>query len=230
MKFPIVAGMLATLGVMQAAVDATARGSEARDRLQAAAVVLREIMAAPDKGIPEWAIERAHCAVIVPGAKHGAFIVGARYGKGLALCRKPGGGWTAPSTVRLEGGSFGLQAGGGEVDFVLLVMNEQGKNKLVKSEFTLGAEAGAMAGPVGRSAKAETDAFMHAKIISYSRSRGIFAGVALEGGTLRSGDSDNMALYGRSVSHEAILGGKVHPPKHARELISLLGKYSWREK
>lgn len=230
MKTRYIAGILAALGVANGDHRLTsAQVNEAHQRLHAATAVFGEIMAAPDKGIPKWALERAHCAVIVPAIKQGAFIIGAKYGKGVVACRKAGGGWTGPSTVRIEGGSFGFQIGGGEVDAVLLVMNQQGKNKLIKSEFTLGAEAGAMAGPVGRSAKAETDALMHAKILSYSRSRGVFAGVALEGGTLRSDDHDNQALYGRTVTHEQILKGAVTVPKNARDLTSLLGKHSWRE-
>lgn len=219
-----------TLGFASGGEAATTYSTVAHDRLRAATAVFKEIMTAPDKGIPQWVLERAHCAAIVPAVKQGAFIIGAKYGKGVVVCRQAAGGWTAPSTVRIEGGSFGLQIGGGEVDAVLLVMNEQGKKKLIKSEFTIGAEAGAMAGPVGRSTKAETDALMHAKILSYSRSRGVFAGIALEGGTLRPDDDDNQALYGRPVTHQQILSGTVAPPKEARALISLLGKYSWREK
>jgi lipid-binding SYLF domain-containing protein len=220
--------VLVVLLVLAVAQDGVA--SEAHERLDAAAVVLDEILSAPDGGIPEWVLERAHCAVIVPAAKHGAFLVGAKYGKGVAVCRKQGGGWTAPSTVRMEGGSFGLQLGGGETDAILLVMNEQGKNKLVKSRFTIGAKAGAMAGPVGRSTKAATDALMHAKILSYSRARGVFAGVAFEGGTLRPDSDDNQALYGKSATHAMVLNGQVSPPAEAQRLLAALGRYSWAEK
>jgi lipid-binding SYLF domain-containing protein len=157
MKRNIAVTLLAVSAIASAAEPGP---SEAHQRLTAASEVFSQIMAAPDKGIPEWVLERAHCAAIVPAVKQGAFIVGAKYGKGVLVCRREGGGWSAPSTVRIEGGSFGFQIGGGEVDAVLMVMNEEGKHKLLKSEFTLGAEAGAMAGPVGRSTKAETDALM----------------------------------------------------------------------
>ena len=204
--------------------------SEAHRRLSATSTVFTEIMAAPDKGIPEWVLERAHCAVIVPAVKQGAFIIGAKYGKGVMSCRRAGGGWSAPSTVRIEGGSFGLQIGGGEVDAVLMVMNEQGKTKLLKSQFTLGAEAGAMVGPVGRSTKAETDALMHAKILSYSRSRGVFAGAALQGGTLRVDNDDNQDLYGRAITPEEIVNGNIGTPREGQALIAQLSQHSWWEK
>lgn len=227
MKRTIAAILLAAGFVARAAEPGP---SDAHRRLTAASEVFSQIMDAPDKGIPEWVLERAHCAVVVPAVKQGAFIVGAKYGKGVLVCRRPGGGWSAPSTVRIEGGSFGFQIGGGEVDAVLMVMNEEGKKKLLKSEFTLGAEAGAMAGPVGRSTKAETDALMHAKILSYSRSRGVFAGAALQGGTLRADHGDNRKLYGREIAPEQIVNGNIAAPREARDLIAQLGKYSWREK
>jgi lipid-binding SYLF domain-containing protein len=199
-------------------------------RLDEAKRVFEEIMQTPDKGIPQDLLAKGHCIVLIPGAKRGAFIAGAQYGVGFALCRQPDGtGWTAPSTVRIEGGSVGLQIGGGEVDIALLVMNEEGARELMKSEFTVGGDAAAMAGPVGRTVTAETDAYMHAKILSYSRSRGVFAGVALKGSTLRSDDDANRVIYGRSVRHEDILKGQVKAPPAAAGLISLLTSYSRRE-
>ena len=209
---------------------AIADGNDAKDRITDASKVFGEIMAAEDSRVPEWVLERAHCMVIIPSAKQGAFIVGAKYGKGVTLCRREGGGWSAPSATQIEGGSFGFQAGGGEVDYILAIMNAEGKEKLLKNEFTLGAEAGVMAGPIGRAAKAETDAQMRAKILSYSRSRGVFAGIALQGGTLRDDQSDNKAVYGREMTAQEILSGKVPAPAEARELIAQLSKYSWREK
>lgn len=192
--------------------------------------IFHEIMEDPDDGIPEYLLERAHCIGIVPGLKKGGFIVGAKYGKGVMFCRGPNkAGWVGPSMVKIEGGSFGLQIGGGEVDVILLVMNDEGKQKLLKSEFTLGAEAGVMAGPVGRTAKAETDAMMHAEILSYSESKGVFAGVALEGATLRAASEDNEKLYGRKVTHKQILNGEVGSPAEAAELRETLSRYSWRE-
>ena len=221
-----ITAFLAALGTLYA----VSTRQKVHHRLDEATVALRAMLDAPDRGIPGWVLERAHCACVIPGMKNGGFIFGGRYGKGVISCRKEGGGWTAPSAVRLEGGSFGLQIGGGEVDVVLFVMNEEGRNKLMKSKFTLGAEAEGMAGPVGRAAKAETDALMHAKILSYSRSRGIFAGAVVEGATLRPDHGDNEALYGRSVTAADILRGKVATPPPARPLIALLNSHSRREK
>ena len=214
---------LATSGLVFAA-DAIERIGEARQ-------VFEEIMATPEKGIPRDLVAKAHCIVIVPSVKRAGFIVGGQYGVGVATCRQPGGvGWTGPSTIKVEGGSFGLQIGGGETDIVMMVMNESGSNKLMKSEFTLGGEGAVMAGPVGRSASAETDAYLRAEILSYSRSRGLFAGVALKGSTLRSDDSDNKKLYGKEVRHEDILRGKVAAPAIAKPLLDTLSQYSKVEK
>jgi SH3 domain-containing YSC84-like protein 1 len=206
---------------------------EAAKRVHEATAVFKEIMDAKDAGIPQDLLDHAHCAVIVPGMKHGAFIVGAKYGKGVLMCRKAGGGWAGPATVRIEGGSFGLQAGGGETDLILLVMNERGAQKLLKSEFKIGGEAGVMAGPVGRTVQAETDAFMRAEMLGYSRSRGVFAGVALEGSTLREDLNDNRALYGSRVSNEEIMNGAVSVSRNsgAGELARTLDRYSsWEKK
>lgn len=200
-------------------------------RLGEAKTVFEEIMASGDKGIPRDLLEKAHCLVIVPSAKRAGFIVGGQYGVGVATCRQSGGaGWTGPSTVKVEGGSFGLQIGGGETDLVMMVMNESGANKLMKSEFTLGGEGAVMAGPVGRSASAETDAYLRAEILSYSRSRGLFAGVALKGSTLRPDNEDNKDLYGKEVKHEDILRGKVPAPAAAAAFLQTVSKYSIVEK
>jgi lipid-binding SYLF domain-containing protein len=210
----------------------SAMGFAAKDeptaRITEAAKVFEEIMSAPDKGIPVDLVSRAKCIVIVPGMKKAGFIFGGQYGKGVMTCRDPHQrtGWTGPSTVRIEGGSFGAQIGAGETDIVLVVLNEKGAERLMKSEFTVGADAGVMAGPVGREASANTDALMTAEILSYSRSRGAFAGVTLNGATLRSDDKDNEAIYGKPVSHQDILMGKVPPPPVARVLYSALNKYS----
>jgi len=210
---------------------AYAEDNDAVERIGEAKTVFTEIMASPDKGIPRDLLEKAHCLVIVPSVKRAGFIVGGQYGVGVATCRQQQGpGWTGPSTVKVEGGSFGLQIGGGETDIVMMVMNESGANKLMKSEFTLGGEGAVMAGPVGRSASAETDAYMRAEILSYSRSRGLFAGVALKGSTLRSDDSDNAKLYGKEVKHEEILRGRVPSPAIAKPLLDTLSTYSSGEK
>lgn len=200
---------------------------EAAVRVQEADKVLREIMQSPDNGIPQDLLAKAHCAVIVPGVKRGGFIVAGQYGKGVMTCRAPEGrGWTGPSTVRMEGGSVGFLIGGTATDVVMLVMNERGAEKLMKSQFTLGGDASVAAGPVGRTATANTDAFMHAEILSWSRSRGVFGGIALTGSTLRVDDSDNATLYGKSVVHADILKGKVEAPVPADGLRTTLNKYS----
>jgi lipid-binding SYLF domain-containing protein len=203
---------------------------EAVERIGEAKSVFEEIMAAPDKGIPTSLLEKAHCIAIVPAVKRAGLVVGGQYGKGVATCRAPSGkGWTGLSTVRIEGGSFGLQIGAGETDVIMMVMNEKGAEKLMKSEFTLGGEGAAMAGPVGRSATAETDAYLRAEILSYSRSRGLFAGAVLKGATLRSDDKDNETIYGKAVKHEDILRGRVAATSSATALLNTLTKYSVSE-
>jgi lipid-binding SYLF domain-containing protein len=217
--------------VLMLAFAGLAYAEDAVERIDDAKTVFTEIMSASDKGIPRDLLSKAHCLVVVPSVKRAGFIVGGQYGVGVAMCRQPGGaGWTGPSTVKVEGGSFGLQIGGGETDVVMMVMNETGANKLMKSEFTLGGEGAVMAGPVGRAASAETDAYMRAEILSYSRSRGLFAGVALKGSTLRSDDSDNKKIYGKEVRHEDILRGRVPAPAIAKSLIDTVSSYSTVEK
>ena len=200
---------------------------EVNKRLEEAASVFSEITAAPDKGIPQDTLEKAHCAVIVPGMKKGAFIVGAQYGKGFVTCRS-GGGWSAPAAIKMEGGSFGLQIGGSETDVVMLVMNERGAQKLMESQFTLGGEGEVAAGPVGRTATAETDAKLHAEILSWSRSRGVFAGISLKGATLRTDQEDNEALYGKKMDTKEVINGKVATTPTGRKLTDMLGKYAFR--
>jgi SH3 domain-containing YSC84-like protein 1 len=200
------------------------------ERLDDAASVISEIMETPDKGIPQDLLDKSQCIIIVPGLKKGAFIVGGKYGKGFVSCRKEGGqGWGAPAAVRVEGGSVGFQIGGSESDVVMLIMNERGMQKLMSSKFTMGGEGEVAAGPVGRDATAQTDAFMHAEILSWSRSRGVFAGISLQGATLRQDLDDNNELYGKAYENKEILGGKVPVPAKASKLISLLDKYSARK-
>src|SRR3984957_14583235 len=171
------------------AAVACAAESDAPKRLQAAADSFKEVMGTPDKSIPQDLLNKAQCIVIVPGLKKGAFIVGAKYGKGFASCRsKDGLGWSAPGAVRVEGGSFGFQIGGEKTDVFMLVMNKRGMDRLLATKFTLGGDATVAAGPVGRSTQAETDAAMTAEILTWSRARGLFAGVALAGATLRAKD------------------------------------------
>jgi lipid-binding SYLF domain-containing protein len=192
--------------------------------------VFSEVMATPDKAIPQDLLDKAHCVVVIPGMKKGAFIVGAKYGKGFLSCRKKGGaGWTGPGAIRVEGGSFGFQIGGSETDVLMLVMNERGAQRLLSSKFTVGADASVAAGPVGRTATAQTDAYMTAEILSWSRSRGIFAGIALNGATLRPDQEDNQSLYGRAITNKEIITKETPPPPSAEKLISLFNKYSGRK-
>lgn len=202
-------------------------GEAENKRLQESADVLKEIMAAEDKAIPQDLFAKAQCAVIVPGVKKAGFIVGAKYGRGFASCRQPGGkGWTAPVGMRVEGGSFGFQIGGAESDVIMLVMSQKGMERLLSSKFTLGGEATAAAGPVGRDTTAQTDATMRAEILSWSRSRGLFGGIALQGATLRDDADVDTALYGAGVDRKAVLQGKKQAPEAAKPLIALLNKYS----
>src|SRR6202140_1682007 len=207
-----------------------AKNNEPVQRLDEAAAVFSEIMAAPDKGIPQELIENAHCIVIVPDLKTAAFVFGAKYGKGYLSCRnKRGSGWSAPAAVRIEGGSVGFQIGGFSTDLILLVMNARGADKLLESKFTLGAEGSVAAGPVGRTATAQTDVQMKADILSWSRSQGLFVGLALEGATLRQDLDDNTAIYGKRLSNREIVTQKRRMPPSAARLIDMLNKYSFRE-
>jgi len=224
MKLAIVAGLVFTTSLL--AID-----KEPAKRMREAASVFSEVMAAPDKGIPQDLLEKAHCIVIVPGLKTGAFILGGKYGKGYLSCRNQGGsGWSAPATVRIEGGSVGFQIGGSTTDLILLVMSERGADKLLASKFTLGGEASAAAGPVGRTATAQTDVQMHAEILSWSRSQGLFAGLALEGATLREDLDDNATLYGKKLENREIVTDGRAAPKSAVPLLALLNRYSQHER
>ena len=207
----------------------TKSDNDTTKRLNAAADVMGEIMAAPDKGIPQDLLDKAICAVIVPNVKKGAFIVGAKYGRGFIVCRKQNGrGWSAPAGVKVEGGSFGFQIGGSETDVVMLLMNQSAIDRLLSSKFTIGADASVAAGPVGRTSSAETDAQLHAELLTYSRTRGLFAGVALNGATLRPDDDANKDLYGNPMSNKDVVMGSVQAPPSAARLIGELNKYSRR--
>jgi SH3 domain-containing YSC84-like protein 1 len=199
------------------------------DRLNESAVVLDEILGMPE-GIPKDLLNKAVCVVVYPSVKKAAFIVGGSYGRGVITCRSGkefGGPWSAPAMFALEGGSFGLQIGAQATDFVLLIMNESGANSVMSSKVKLGADASATAGPVGRNASAETDVVLKAEILSYSRAKGLFAGVSLAGSTLRSDDGGNKALYGKELSaKEIVREGKVPTPAAARRLIAILAKAS----
>jgi lipid-binding SYLF domain-containing protein len=199
-------------------------------RLKESASVLKEILDTPDKGIPKDLMDKAECVVVFPSVKKAAFIVGGSYGRGVITCRSGEnfrGRWSAPSMFALEAGSVGFQIGGEATDFVLLIMNEKGANSVMSSKVKLGADASAAGGPVGRTASAATDIVMKAEILSYSRARGIFAGVSLEGSTLRSDDGANKNLYGSELSAKQIVReGKVKKPAAARPLLAILEKAS----
>lgn len=210
-----------------------ANNEKEADRVEEAGTVLKEILDIPDD-IPKDLVDKAECVIVLPSVKKLAFGVGASYGRGVMTCRSGQhytGPWTAPALYALEGGNIGFQLGGQATDFVILVMNPQGAKSLLSSKVKLGADASAAAGPKGRSADAATDVVMRAEMLSYSRSRGLFAGVSLEGSTLRSDNRANKKLYGREVTAKQILReGRVGAPASAHELIALLNKYSPKNK
>jgi lipid-binding SYLF domain-containing protein len=200
------------------------------ERLDHAAVVFQEVMGAPDKGIPQDLLDKAQCVVVVPGMKKAAFVIGGKFGRGFFSCRtKRGQGWTGPAAIRVEGGSFGFQIGGSETDVIMLVMNQRGAERLLSSKFTLGGDASVAAGPVGRTATAETDAYMTAEILTYSRARGLFAGVSLSGATLRQDLDSNEALYGKKLTNKDIITGGAAAPASASGFVAILTKYSSRK-
>jgi len=206
-----------------------AQGTESA-RLKESFDVLNEILKTNDKGIPKDLLDKAECAVVFPSVKKAAFVVGASYGRGVLTCRSGqsfDGPWSAPAMFALEGASFGLQIGGEATDFVLLVMNEKGAESVMSSKVKLGADASAAAGPVGRTASAETDAVMKAEILSWSRAKGVFGGVSLAGSTLRSDDGANKNLYNQKLeAKEIVRAGKVATPEAGKSLIDLLQRTS----
>jgi SH3 domain-containing YSC84-like protein 1 len=219
--------VLALAGSVSAGAYAADREVKVNDRLDASAETLTDMMKASDKGIPQDLLDKARCVVVVPGMKKAGFIFGAKYGRGFAVCRRTGGsGWSAPAAMRVEGGSVGFQIGASETDVVLLVMNDGGMKHLLSDKFTIGGEATAAAGPVGRDASAQTDAMMSAEMLSYSRSRGLFAGISLEGATLRPDEETNRELYGRDAANREILTGDFKTPAVARKFEHALHRES----
>lgn len=218
----------ALAAVMASFVAASFGAAEAQAqtlaRMENAVAVFDEVTTMGDRAIPADLLKKAQCVAIVPGLKKGAFVVGAKYGRGFVSCRTDAG-WSAPAGIRMEGGSVGFQIGGTEIDVVLAIMNKRGVDRLLSNNFTLGADASVAAGPVGRTAAAQTDAAMTAEILSWSRSRGVFAGVALEGATLRGDDDANLDLYGRRLEMRQIVTGSTPVPAAAAALISRLSKY-----
>ena len=195
------------------------------NRTEKAAQVFQEIMNAPDQGIPSDLLDSAKCIAIIPGDKKFAFIFGGSYGRGLATCRT-GHGWSAPMFVAIDGGSVGYQIGGSSTDIVMLFMNDHALQSLLRDKFKIGADASVAAGPVGRHATAGTDIKLNAEILSYSRSKGAFAGVSLDGAVVQADRSGDKAMYGSHVTRQEILNGKVAVPKSARSLLEELAKYA----
>lgn len=213
------------LSAMSFAQDEDKKESKAASRVQAAADVLNEIQGAPDQGIPEDVLGSAECIAVVPTMLNGGFIVGARYGRGVASCRNPKG-WSAPAFFSVEGGSFGFQIGVQAVDLVMLIMNDDGMRNLLSSKFKLGADASVAAGPVGRHAAADTDWKMRAQVLSYSRARGVFAGVALDGAAIHQDRDSTREFYGHMVTVKSTLQGVTTAPPEAYPFLSTLAKWA----
>ena len=221
---------IAVLAVAAALSPALFAATEADKRLDAAADLVTDMMNASDKGIPQDLLNRSECVVLIPGLKKAAFVVGAKFGRGFAECRhQDGKGWGAPAADRMEGGSVGFQIGASEQDVLLLIMNESGMKRLLADKFTVGAEMTAAAGPVGRDATAQTDAVMRAEMLSYSRSRGLFAGISLQGATLRPDVDANEEMYGKALTNKEIITTDVKPPAAADKLENLMDRNSVRK-
>jgi lipid-binding SYLF domain-containing protein len=207
------------------AADEAEKPSKASDRVQAAGDVLNEIESAPDSGIPQEILGKAECVAVVPSMLKGGFIVGGKYGRGLASCRTPKG-WSAPAFFTLTGGSFGFQIGGQAVDLVMLIMNNDGMQHLLSSKVALGADASVAAGPVGRHAEGNTDWKMRAQVLTYSRARGVFAGVSLNGAVLKQDKDSTREFYGHMMTFKAALTGEVDPPAAANSFLTTLAKWA----
>jgi lipid-binding SYLF domain-containing protein len=199
--------------------------TKASGRIDAAATVLDEIQGAPDKGIPQEVLGSAECVAVVPSLLNGGFVFGGRYGRGVASCRTPKG-WSAPAFFTIGGGSFGLQIGGQASDLVMLIMNKGGMDHLLASQFKLGADASAAAGPIGRHAAADTDWKMRAEVLTYSRSRGLFAGLELSGAVIKQDKSSTREFYGHMIPFKVSLRGDVEAPKEAYPFLSSLAKWA----
>lgn len=219
-------GLLGVLAVSASCLSVRAQAQDAKlsGRLDAAANVMGEIMHTPDKGIPQSILASAHCVVVVPSYKKAAFVVGGQYGQGVATCRTPRG-WSAPVFVQLAGGSFGFQIGGQATDLVLLAMNDHGLEDMLHSKFKLGGDASVAAGPVGRNAAADTDITLHAEFLTYSRARGIFAGIDLSGVVLSQNTDDTRDEYGSDVPYESVLHGHVPTPANAVHFVHTVARY-----
>ena len=225
MKKFLLLALIVSLCSLSFAADDQDKESKAADRVQAAADVLNEIQGTPDKGIPEEVLGSAECVAVVPSMLKGGFIVGAKYGRGLASCRTPKG-WSAPAFFVVTGGSFGFQIGGQAVDLVMLIMNKDGMKHLLSSEFELGADASVAAGPVGRHAEGNTDWKMRAEVLTYSRARGLFAGVTLNGAQIKQDKDSTREFYGRMVPFRTSLIGEIDAPAGANAFLTTLAKWA----
>ena len=216
-----VCGLMLAAGILPAHAADTGKMDE---RLSASAGIIEEIMSAPDKAIPATVLAKAHCVIVIPAVKKLAFAVGGQYGQGVATCRT-GHGWSAPVFVKLGGGSFGFQIGGQSTDVVLLGMNPKSAQDMLHAKVKLGADASAAAGPVGRDAQAATDVLLNSEFLTYSRAKGLFAGLDLTGEYLGANEDDNHSEYGAGVRNDAILGGHVPTPPNAQHFEHTVAKY-----
>src|SRR5712691_5157556 len=225
MKNFLLLTLIVSLSSFLLAADESGKETKAADRAQAAAQVLNEIQGAPDNRIPQEVLGSAECVAVVPSMLKGGFVFGAKYGRGLASCRTPKG-WSAPAFFIVKGGSFGLQIGGQAVDLVMLIMNNDGMQHLLSSKFELGADASVAAGPVGRHAEGNTDWKMRAQVLTYSRARGVFAGVSLSGAVVKQDKDSTRSFYGRRVPARTVLTGEVDPPAGANAFLTTLAKWA----
>jgi lipid-binding SYLF domain-containing protein len=226
MKIKNLPAMMCGVAMVASSLSAHAASDKAKlvERLRDAQAVLSEIQSSPDKGIPASILSGAHCVVVIPSFKKAAFVVGGQYGQGAATCRTPKG-WSAPVFVQLAGGSFGFQIGGQATDLILVAMNDRGLQDMLKNKFKLGADAAASAGPVGRNAQAGTDWKLNAEFLTYSRSKGLFAGIDLDGTVLSQNEDDTRTMYGDAIPFETILKGNKATPPEARPFVQTVAKY-----
>jgi SH3 domain-containing YSC84-like protein 1 len=225
MKKLLLLTLLVSLCAFSFAADDQTKETKASDRVQAAADVLDDIQGAPDKGIPQEVLGSAECVAVVPSLLKGGFIIGGKYGRGLASCRTPKG-WSSPAFFVVSGGSVGFQIGGQAVDLVMLIMNKDGMKHLLSSQFALGADASVAAGPVGRHAEGNTDWKMRAEVLTYSRARGLFAGVSLNGAVIKQDKDSTREFYGRMVPFRTSLVGEIDPPAGANAFLTSLAKWA----
>jgi SH3 domain-containing YSC84-like protein 1 len=232
-KFPWYAMAMATVVMITGTIAWSADDKDQSDidkRIAASATVLEEIMGTPDKAIPDKVMSDAKCIAVIPSMVKVAFVFGGNHGKGIATCRTENGGWSAPAPITITGGSWGLQLGGQAIDLVMIVTNDQGMQHLLQSKFKLGADASAAAGPVGRDAAADTDWKMRAEVLTYSRARGVFAGIDLNGSAVTQDKDETRTLYGNFVPFPDILTGKVHPTNSSEPFLAAVKKYSEQSK